>query len=80
VYRALSTSITSASLPLGLRNGNGLPVYLIEIGSMYLHSPSGRLDHAPTNLCLLIGAMKIEQFDLANAMAWATRNIIFPEW
>jgi hypothetical protein len=44
----------------GLRNGNGLPVYLIEIGSMYLHSPSRRLDRAPTNLRLLIGIMKID--------------------
>jgi hypothetical protein len=42
VYRTLSISITSATLPSGLRNGNGLPVYLCEIGSMYLKSPSGR--------------------------------------
>jgi len=42
VYRAFSTSITNATLPSGLRNGNGLPVYLSEIGSMYLQSPSGQ--------------------------------------
>ena len=34
VYRSLSISITSATLPSGLRNGNGFPVYLCEIGSM----------------------------------------------
>src|SRR5689334_18636263 len=41
-YRALSISMTSATLPSGLRNGNGFPVYLCEIGSMYLRSGSGR--------------------------------------
>ena len=42
LYRSLSISITNATLPSGLRNGNGFPVYLCEIGSMYLKSPSGR--------------------------------------
>jgi hypothetical protein len=41
VYRAFSTSITSATLPSGLRSGNGLPVYLCEMASIYLQSPSG---------------------------------------
>jgi hypothetical protein len=41
-YRAFSTSITSTTLPSGLRNGKGFPVYLSEIGSMYLKLPSGR--------------------------------------
>src|SRR5438477_6784127 len=31
VYRAFSISITSATLPSGLRNGNGLPVYFREM-------------------------------------------------
>ena len=42
VYRAFSISITSATLPSGLRKGKGFPVYLSEIGSMWLKSPSGR--------------------------------------
>jgi len=45
VYRAFSTSITNATLPSGLRNGNGLPVYLSEMGSIYLQSPSGAALH-----------------------------------
>src|ERR1022692_1161596 len=41
VYRALSISITSVTRPSGLRNGNGLPVYLREMASIYLKSPYG---------------------------------------
>jgi len=51
VYRAFSISITSATLPSGLRNGNGLPVYLREIGSMYLQLPSGRLSTTRPRSC-----------------------------
>ncbi len=51
VYRAFSISITNATLPSGLRNGNGLPVYLSEIGSMYLQSPSGRLSDTRPRSC-----------------------------
>ena len=57
MYRAFSTSITSAILPSGRRNGNGLPVYLSEIGSMYLQSASGRL--STTKLRFLVGIVKI---------------------
>jgi hypothetical protein len=42
VYRAFSISMTSATLPSGLRKRKGFPVYLSEIESMYLQSPSGR--------------------------------------
>jgi len=31
-----------ATLPSGLRKGKGVPVYLREMASMYLKSPSGR--------------------------------------
>ena len=60
VYRAFSTSITSATLPSGLRNGNGLPVYLCEMGvnivAVAIRTP---LDHAPTKLGFLVRIMKI---------------------
>src|SRR4029077_13909658 len=42
VYRTFSTSIIKATRPSGLRNGNGLPVYLCEIASIILKSESGR--------------------------------------
>lgn len=35
----------------GTANGNGLPVYLSEIGSMYLQSPSGRLSTTRPRSC-----------------------------
>jgi hypothetical protein len=44
VYRAFSISITGVTLPSGRRNGSGLPVYLSELGSMFLKSPSGQRD------------------------------------
>jgi hypothetical protein len=42
VYRAFSNSITRATLPSGLRKGKGFPVYLSEMASKYVKSPSGR--------------------------------------
>ncbi len=58
VYRAFSISITSATLPSGLRNGNGLPVYLSEVYvlAVAIRTP---LDHATTKLRFLVGIMKI---------------------
>jgi hypothetical protein len=47
--------------PLRMRNGNGLPVYLSEMGSMYLKSPSGRRSTTrPAKLGLLIGIVEID--------------------
>ena len=61
VCRAFSISTTSATLPSGVPNGNGLPVYLCEMGSMYLKSPSGRtLDHPATQLGFLIRVVEID--------------------
>src|SRR6266566_7134063 len=42
VYRAFSTSMTSATRPSGLRKGKGFPTYLREIGSITLRFGSGR--------------------------------------
>jgi len=44
-----------------LRNGNGLPVYLCDMGSMYLEIAIGTaLDDATTKLGLLVGIVEID--------------------
>ena len=64
VYRSFSNSITSTTLPSGLRNGKGLPVYLCANGVHVLEvTVRTPLDHAATKLGFAVWVVKIDDGD-----------------